>query len=260
MKTKRFYGKGLPNVDPTQLKGTLIVIEGSDGAGRSTQIYYLQNWLERKGFPTVVVGLKRSELVGEALAEAMRGNTLNAITLNLFYATDFADQLERVIIPSLKAGFVVLADRYIYTLMARDIVRGSSVEWLKEIYGFALVPDAVFYLNTSPKVLAERNFQKRGFLDYWESGMDIQRVGGMYDNFIKYQNRLHKVFQTLQREFSFFSVQASRSPVSIAKEIRSRVEKILTSSGEKALAASPSKEVTMEPMEKSAGEAEFTGE
>jgi dTMP kinase len=234
MKLKHFYGKGLPNVDPSQLKGTLIVIEGSDGAGRSTQISHLQNWLERKGFPTVVVGLKRSELVGEALAEAMRGNTLNALTLNLFYATDFADQLERVIIPSLKAGFVVLADRYIYTLMARDVVRGSSMEWLKEIYGFALVPDAVFYLNTSPKVLAERNFQKRGFLDYWESGMDIQRVGGMYDNFIKYQNRLHKVFQTLQREFSFYSVQASRSPVSIAREIRARVEKILAAASEKA--------------------------
>ncbi len=234
MKSKRFYGKGLPNVDPTQLTGPLIVIEGSDGAGRSTQIDFLLNWLERKGYPTVVVGLKRSELVGEALADAMRGNTLNAITLNLFYATDFADQLERTILPALKAGFVVLADRYVYTLMARDIVRGSSMEWLKEIYGFALVPDAVFYLNTSPKVLAERNFQKRGFLDYWESGMDIQRVGGMYDNFIKYQNRLHKVFQALQREYGFYSIQGSRPALSIAKEIRARVEKILTASDEKA--------------------------
>ena len=228
MRTKRFYGKGLPNVDPSLLKGTLIVIEGSDGAGRSTQIGFLQNWLERKGFPTVVVGLKRSELVGEALAEAMRGNTLNAITLNLFYATDFADQLERVIIPALKAGFVVLADRYIYTLMARDIVRGSSPDWLRELYGFALIPDAVFYLNVSPKILAERNFRKRGLLDYWESGMDIQRVGSMFDNFIKYQGRLHKVFQGLQREFSFYTIQGSRSPQSIAKEIRGRVEKILS--------------------------------
>src|SRR5271163_265248 len=186
MKSKHFYGKGLPNVDPSLLKGNLIVIEGSDGAGRSTQIGLLQNWLERKGYPTVVVGLKRSELVGEALAAAMQGNTLNALTLNLFYATDFADQLERVILPSLKAGFVVLADRYIFTLMARDIVRGSSMEWLRKIYGFALVPDAVFYLNASPRTLAERNFRKSGYLDYWESGMDIQRVGGMYDNFIKY--------------------------------------------------------------------------
>jgi dTMP kinase len=215
------------------MSGTLIVIEGSDGAGRSTQIGFLQNWLERKGYPTVVVGLKRSELVGEALAEAMQGNTLNALTLNLFYATDFADQLERVIIPALKAGFVVLADRYIYTLMARDIVRGSSMDWLKEIYGFALVPDAVFYLNVSPKILAERNFSKRGYLDYWESGMDIQRVGGMYENFIKYQARLHRVFETLQKEYGFQAIQGSRSAISIAKEIRGRVEKILTASAEK---------------------------
>jgi dTMP kinase len=266
MKTKRYYGKGLPNVDLTQLKGTLIVIEGSDGAGRSTQIGFLQNWLERRGFPTVMVGLKRSELVGEALAEAMKGNTLNALTLNLFYATDFADQLERVIIPSLKAGFVVLADRYIYTLMARDIVRGSSMDWLKEIYGFALVPDAVFYLNTSPKILAERNFQKRGFLDYWESGMDIQRVGGMYDNFIKYQNRLHKVFQTLQREYGFHSIAGSRSPVSIAKEIRSRVEKILSAASEKSektaekIPAIPMKEAFAIPPEKLASALEMAGE
>jgi dTMP kinase len=227
MKNKRFYGKGLPGVDPALLNGTLIIIEGSDGSGRSTQMGYLTNWLERKGFPTVNVGLKRSELVGEALAEAMQGNTLNAITLNLFYATDFADQLERVMIPALKAGFVVLADRYIYTLMARDIVRGSSMDWLKEIYGFALEPDAVFYLNVTPKILAERHFSKSGLLDYWESGMDVQRAGGMYDNFIKYQTRLHRVFEALQKEYKFNTIQGNRRPASIAKDIREKVERIL---------------------------------
>jgi len=227
MKHKRFYGKGLPGVDPALLNGTLIIIEGSDGSGRSTQIGYLTNWLERKGFPTVNVGLKRSELVGEALAEAMQGNTLNAITLNLFYATDFADQLERVMIPALKAGFVVLADRYIYTLMARDIVRGSSMDWLKEIYGFALEPDAVFYLNVTPKILAERHFSKSGLLDYWESGMDVQRAGGMYDNFILYQTKLHRVFEAMQKEYKFTTIQGNRRPASIAKEIREKVERIL---------------------------------
>jgi dTMP kinase len=237
MKTKRFYGKGLPNIDPSHLKGTLIVVEGSDGAGRSTQMAMLLNWLERKGHPTVLVGLKRSELVGEALAEAMKGNTLTSTTFKLFYATDFADQLERVIIPSLKAGFVVLADRYIYTLMARDIVRGSSLEWLKDLYGFALVPDAVFYLNVNPKTLAERNFRKRGYLDYWESGMDIMRVGGMYENFIKYQGRLHRVFEHLQTEFGFTTIQGSKSPQAVAREIRAKVEKILAASHEPAVAA-----------------------
>ncbi|HEY5038305.1 MAG TPA: hypothetical protein VIJ93_04455, partial [bacterium] len=106
--------------------------------------------------------------------------------------------------------------------------------------------DAIFYLNVSPKILAERNFQKRGFLDYWESGMDIQRMGGMYENFAKYQGRLHKVFETLQKEFSFHSIQGSRSPVSIAKEIRVRVEKIL-SSAEKGEKATPVKEAVPPP-------------
>ena len=229
MKIKKFFGKGLPNVDPSLLKGNLIVIEGSDGAGRSTQIGLLQNWLERKGYPTVVVGLKRSELVGEALASAMQGNTLTSTTLKLFYATDFADQLERVIIPALKAGFVVLADRYIYTLMARDVVRGSSMDWLKDIYGFALVPDAVFYLNVNPRTLAERNFRKRGYLDYWESGMDIMRVGDMYENFIKYQGKLHRVFETLQKVYGFTTIQGGKSPVAISKEIRNKIEKLLNS-------------------------------
>ena len=251
MKTKRFYGKGLPNVDPTKLQGTLIVLEGSDGSGRSTQIGLLKNWLERRGFPTVVVGLKRSELVGEALAEAMQGNTLNAITLNLFYATDFADQLERVILPSLKAGFVVLADRYIYTLMARDIVRGllsgmarkkfTGSPWSRTRH--------VFYLSVmgAPKGLAERNFRKRGFLDYWESGMDIQRVGGMYDNFIKYQAKLHRIFEALQKEFGFTTIQGSRSVQSVFKEIKTRVEKILTaSSAEKSAFAQEISAVSVE--------------
>jgi dTMP kinase len=228
MKPKRFYGKGIPKLDPSQLSGTLIVIEGSDGAGRSTQIQLLSNWLEKLGYPVVVVGLKRSELAGEALAHAMQGTTLNTMTMSLFYATDFADQLERVIVPALKASFIVLADRYIYTLMARDIVRGASSDWLKSIYDIALVPDAVFYLKVSPKLLAERNFQKRGGLDYWESGMDIQRTGDRYDNFIKYQTKLHRVFDHLKKEHAFYTIQGHRTPIAIAKEIRTKIEKIIS--------------------------------
>lgn len=226
-KPKRFYGKGLPEVASASLQGTLIVVEGSDGAGRTTQINLLSDWLQRKGYPTTVVGLKRSELVGEALTEAMQGHTLMPTTLSLFYATDFADQLERVIVPSLKAGFVVLADRYVYTLMARDLVRGGTLDWLRDLYGFALVPDAVFYLNVSPKALADRNFQKRGYLDYWESGMDIARVGDMYESFLKYQTRLHKTFKFLQREYAFTTLNGMRSVRAVHREIRDRVEKLI---------------------------------
>jgi dTMP kinase len=225
---KHFYGKGLPHVDPTTLQGSLIVVEGSDGAGRTTQINLLSDWLQRKGFPTVIVGLKRSELVGEALTEAMQGHTLTPTTMSLFYATDFADQLERVILPALKSGFIVLADRYIYTLMARDLVRGGTVDWLRDLYGFALVPDAVFYLTVGPRALAERNFQKRGFLDYWESGMDIARAGDMYESFLKYQNRLHKTFLSLQRDYGFTTLNGMKNAHTVHKEIRDRVEKLLS--------------------------------
>jgi len=122
--SKRFYAKGLPDIDLSQLKGKLIVIEGAAGSGRSTQIAMLRDWLERLGFPTAEIGLKRSTLVGRELEEVKRGNILSPLTFSLFYATDFADQLENIIIPALRADFIVLADRYIYTLMARDIVRG----------------------------------------------------------------------------------------------------------------------------------------
>ena len=148
--TKNFYGEGLPGIDVSQLTGKLIVVEGADGSGRSTQIALLKDWLEKAGHGTVDVGLRRSTLVSQELEEAKKGNILGHLTMSLFYATDFADQLENKIIPALRAGFVVLADRYIYTLMARDIVRGADRKWVESLYGIALIPDAVFYL-TSPR-------------------------------------------------------------------------------------------------------------
>ncbi len=147
-------------------------VEGADGSGRSTQIAMLVEWLEGSGHATVQVGLKRSTLVSEELEQAQEGNILSRTTLSLFYATDFADQLENIILPALKAGFIVLADRYIYTLMARDMVRGMDEAWLKNLYGLALEPDAVFYLNVPPEELVQRTFAKNAALDYWESGMD----------------------------------------------------------------------------------------
>ena len=134
---RRFYGHGIPRVKLEDLAGKLIVVEGADGSGRSTQIARLVDWLETSGHPTVQVGLKRSTLVSSELEKAQEGNILSRTTLSLFYATDFADQLENIILPALKAGFIVLADRYIYTLMARDMVRGMDEAWLKNLYGIA---------------------------------------------------------------------------------------------------------------------------
>lgn len=224
---KRFYGHGIPGVDPKQLKGRLIVVEGADGSGRSTQISLLVRWLEGLGHPTVQVGLKRSTLVAPELAQAQKGNTLTRRTLSLFYATDFADQLENVILPALKAGFMVLADRYIYTLMARDLVRGIPLEWLENLYGIALVPDAVFYLQVSPEELIQRNFLKHQALDYWESGMDLGLSPDMFESFMKYQRMLINEFQRLQQRFGFTIIDGNRSIEEINAELRSRIQQVL---------------------------------
>src|SRR5438094_4765793 len=227
LKPKRFYGKGIPGVALDQLRGQLIVVEGADGSGRSTQIDLLRNWLERRGYPTVNVGLRRSMLVSRELEQAMRGNILGTRTLSLFYATDFADQLENLMIPALRSGFVVLADRYIYTLMARAIVRGVEPAWIRDVYRIALIPDAVFYLAVSPKILVERNLRKHLVLDYWESGMDMQGSTNMYTSFIEYQRHIQKEFKSMQELYGFETIDGNRSPRAIQNELRGKVEVIL---------------------------------
>lgn len=224
---RRFYGYGIPNVDLNRLAGKLIVVEGADGSGRSTQIARLRDWLEGSGHATVQVGLKRSTLVSEELDQAQTGNILSHTTLSLFYATDFADQLENIILPALKAGFMVLADRYIYTLMARDLVRGMDEAWIKNVYGIAIVPDAVFYLNVSPEQLVQRNFAKNHALDYWESGMDLGLSREMFDSFLKYQALMAQQFRRLQAAYGFSIVDGDRSPDDINAELRRKIEAVL---------------------------------
>jgi len=224
LKPKRFYGKGIPGVVPGQLRGQLIVVEGADGSGRSTQIDMLRDWLEGRGYPTVNVGLKRSMLVSRELERAMSGNILGTRTLSLFYATDFADQLENGIIPALRAGFIVLADRYIYTLMARAIVRGVEPAWIRTVYSIALIPDAVFYLGVNPTILLERNLRKHAVLDYWESGMDMHRGSDMYTSFIEYQRQIQKEFKTIQESYGFDTINGNRMPRAIQRELRAKIE------------------------------------
>lgn len=224
----KFYGKGLPGINAEDLKGKLVVIEGGDGSGRSTQIWMLRDWLEGEGHATVNVGLKRSTLVSLELESAMNGNILSPNTLSLFYATDFADQLETTIVPALRSGFIVIADRYIYTLMVRDIVRGGNREWLRNLYGnIALEPDAVFYLNVAPRFLIERNFQKNISLDYWESGMDIRLSRDIFDSFLKYQRKMKAEFRVLNEEYKFEMVNGNRSPRAISVELQRKLEPIL---------------------------------
>jgi dTMP kinase len=223
----RFYGAGLPGVDAKSLSGFLIVLEGADGSGRSTQIRLLRDWLEGQGHGVAEVGLRRSTLVAKELSAAKEGHILGRTTMSLFYATDFADQLEHVIVPALRAGNIVLADRYIYTLMARDVARGATRGWVEKIYGIALVPDAVFYLKVSPRILVERNLEKNGTLDYWESGMDIGLERDMFDSFVKYQSLMQIEFKRLQERYGFEVVNGNRSVRAVSADLRARIERTL---------------------------------
>lgn len=224
---RRFYGYGIPKVNLDELGGRLIVVEGADGSGRSTQIVNLVDWLESSGHATVQVGLKRSTLVSEELEQAKQGNILSHTTLSLFYATDFADQLENIILPALRAGCMVLADRYIYTLMARDLVRGMDEAWLKSLYGIALVPDVVFYLNVSAEELVQRNLAKHPALDYWESGMDLGLSRDMFDSFLKYQTLIAAQFQRLQKIYGFTIIDGHQSVEVVNAALRQGIQAVL---------------------------------
>jgi dTMP kinase len=204
-----FFGQGIPGIDPQELKGKLIVIEGADGVGRSTQLWLLKQWLETKGHAVLATRMTRSALAGKGLRQAKKGTTLGRVTMALFYATDFADRLEHEVIPALKAGFIVLTDRYIYTLIARALVRGIDSDWIREVYGFALKPDRVFYLRAGVDDLVTRVLQKGGF-DYWESGMDLHLGDDMYESFVAYQNRMMAQFDNMVEDYGFTVIDAFR--------------------------------------------------
>src|SRR5438132_4456755 len=188
----RYYTRGIPYLPIDGYPGKLIAIEGTDGVGRSTQIQLLREWLEVRGYGVVETGWTRSTLMQPTIEIAKSSNTLNKLTFVLLYATDFADRLEKEIIPALKAGFVVLSDRYIFTALARAGVRGVDRQWLRNLYGFAIAPHMVFYLNIHVKSLLGRVLASRG-MDFWESGMDLKTGDDIYESFRTYQQRpLHE--------------------------------------------------------------------
>ncbi len=227
MKEKCCYGNSPPGVDVGKLEGLLVVIEGPDASGRSSQISLLSNWLEQRGYAVVKTGLVRSQLVGSALDNAKQGNVLSPRTMSLFYATDFYDQLENIIVPALRAGYVVIADRYIYTLQARDLVRGADPGWVESLYSMAVIPDAVYFLMASSRNLVERTLTANQLLDYWESGMDVGISRNWFDSFIRYQRRLRAEFKKLQEKYGFEIVDANRSINAIQRDLRARVETVL---------------------------------
>jgi dTMP kinase len=223
-----FYGTGLPGVEREPYSGKLIVIEGSDGVGRSTQTALLRTWLESRGHAVLDTGMTRSVLAGGGIKEAKLGHTLGRLTMQLYYATDFVDRLENEMLPALRAGFIVLTDRYIYSAIARAIVRGVDPQWIRAIYGIALVPDLILYLRArNAKQLVERVLASGRKFDYWESGMDVPFGEDFYDSFVEYQTRLLREFDHMSVEYGFQVVDASRSIKRVAAELKNAVSQVI---------------------------------
>ena len=179
-----------------------------------------------RGYGVVETGWTRSELMQPTIELAKSSNTLNKLTFVLLYATDFADRLEKEIIPALKAGFVVLSDRYIFTALARAGVRGVDRPWLRSLYGFAIAPHLVFYLKLDVETLIRRVLAARG-MDFWESGMDLKHGDDIYDSFRAYQNRLLREYASMADEFHFSILDARRSIDQIQNELRRQVGSFL---------------------------------
>jgi dTMP kinase len=219
----QFYSEPLAGVDTSELQGKLIAIEGPDAVGRSTQIALLRRWLEQEGHAVLDSGMARSALAGRGIQMAKTGNTLGPITMTLFYATDFADRLENEIIPALRAGFVVLIDRYIFSIMARAIARREDRRWIEQAAGFALVPHAVYYLRAEVETLVSRVVMGRGAFDYWESGMDVRFGPDMYESFVRYQTRLIRALDSMVEPYGFTVIDAGQPIERIFRELQRHV-------------------------------------
>jgi len=226
MASSEFYGAGFPYRDFGKLTGKLIVLEGTDGVGRTTQVDMLRYWLEEEGYAVADTGLTRSELTKSGLDAAKSGHTLGPVTMSLFYASDFADRLENKIIPALQAGFIVLSDRYFYSMIARDSIRGIDKNWSRDLYGMALRPHLILYLRASVPSLVQRLIHGRG-LNYWESGMDLHMADNFYDSFVAYQTEVIKELEELAREYNFVPIDADKPPLEIFEDLKRPIRLLL---------------------------------
>lgn len=222
----KYFGENLPYLKPFQKKGKLIAIEGTDGSGRSTQLALLKNWLEVQGYAVVETGWARSNLMHKSIELAKSGNTMDRMTFTLLYATDFADRFENLIIPALKSGHIVLTDRYVFTAIARDVIRQPDTEWIRKLFSFALVPDLVLYMNIDMESLIPRAIEGGG-MNYWEAGMDMHMGQDLFDSFVNYQSALITEYDKLAKEFSFESIDAKKSVDEIQQDIREKVKQII---------------------------------
>ena len=211
-----------------EYEGLLIVIEGTDGSGKSTQLELLKRFLQAQSYGVMVSEWKTSRLIANVIDEAKDRNLLNATTYSLLYASDFADRLENVIIPALKSGFVVLLDRYYYTALARDVVRGQDIDWVKNLYEYAPEPDLVFYLDMPVDILLKRIIGTTG-LDFYESGRDVGFSKDFYQSFQIYQQKCLDEYNKMKSEYGFISIDGTKSITEINEIMQAEVQKILDS-------------------------------
>ncbi len=208
--------------------GLLIVVEGTDGAGKSTQVNMLSTFVQNLGYGSIVSEWKTSRLISGLINEAKEKHILNTTTFSLLYAADYADRLENVIIPALEAGFVVILDRYIYTAFVRDGARGHDIKWVKKLYDFAPEPDLVFYLDMPVDKLMKRLISTTG-LDYFESGRDIGLSTDIYESFKIYQKTCLDEYKKLAKEYDFNVIDGLKSKKEVHSIIKSKVKKVLDS-------------------------------
>src|SRR6059036_96350 len=218
-----FFGEPLVGFDPSEITGSLIVIEGMDGSGRSTQIALLQEWLESEGFAVQTSGLRRSNLVGRDIDELLAKNAVTRLTLALMYATDFFDQVEHRILPALRSGTIVLADRFIFTLIGRGVVRGINRDYLSGLYAMALRPHLTFWLNVRPETAFGREFKKAQAISYWEAGRDMSLSHDLYWSFIRYQTMIKREFEVMAKRNNFIELDGEASVPAVNKQLRQKI-------------------------------------
>jgi len=208
--------------------GRLFIVEGIDGSGKSTQMSLLAQWLRAGGYTVVFSEWNSSPIVKSTTSRGKKKQILTPLTFSLIHATDFADRVEREIVPSLKAGAIVLADRYVYTAFARDVVRGVDPAWVRSLYRFAVVPDLAFYFRTPLEVGLRRILSGRPKLKYYEAGMDISLSTDAIDSYRKFQARILEQYEQISAEYGLFVMDAVQPVEEQQKILRDAVRPYLS--------------------------------
>ena len=211
-------------MNDSKTPGKLIVVEGLDGSGKSTQIYLVKRWLEAQHVKVFFTEWNSSVLVKGATKRGKKRNLLTPTTFSLIHCTDFADRYERQILPLLRAGFIVLADRYMYTAFARDVVRGCDREWVQKLYGFAIKPDIAFFFNLPLETALGRILEGRPTLKYHEAGMDLGLSQDPYESFRLFQGKILQEYRKMSEEFDFVAIDATESVESQQMKVRQIIE------------------------------------